>query len=71
MFKNIYTLATVAFALLGLTEAKRNVVSSTANGSGAAIGVATYSTGFNARFFAYDGGDLIDFNSSDLCRGSC
>ncbi|AWU77159.1 hypothetical protein CAS74_001085 [Pichia kudriavzevii] len=70
MFKNIYTLATVAFALLGLTEAKRNVVSSTANGSGAAIGVATYSTGFNARFFAYDGGDLIDFNCDDYVANS-
>lgn len=65
MFKNIISLTTIALALVTSTNAQRNVVSSTANGAGIAAGVQTYSTGFNARFYDYCAGDLIDFNNDN------
>ncbi|KAG0673002.1 hypothetical protein C6P40_003211 [Pichia californica] len=70
MFKNIISLATVAFALISGTEAQRNRVSSTADGHGLIAGVASSSIGFNARFFDYPGGDLIRFNSNDWVANS-
>lgn len=67
---NIISFATILLSLVTSSQAKRNVVSSTANGSGVVAGVATYSTGFNARVFHYPAGDLIDFNNDNYVADS-
>jgi sporulation protein YlmC with PRC-barrel domain len=70
MFKNIATLISVALALVGGTHATQNVYDTTAVGTGAYIGVATYSKGFNARFFEYPEADLIRYFSNDYVAGN-
>lgn len=70
MFKNIISLASIALALIGATDAQRNVVGTTAEGTGVTANIASSSVGFNARFFDYPGGDLIRFNSNAWVAGS-
>lgn len=64
MFKNIFSLVSVVLALTTSAQATRNVYDTTADGVGCTAGLKSYSTGFNARFFDYCGGDLIKFNDN-------
>lgn len=67
---NIISFATILLSLATASNAHRDIVSTTANGSGVVAGLATYSTGFNARVFSYRAGDLIDFNNNNYVANS-
>lgn len=70
MRANIFTGVSILLALAGSAFGVRNDVSKSSNGVGCTGTVASHSTGFNAYFHDYVGGDLIDFGNNDWVANS-
>lgn len=60
---NIVNSITLLLSFATSTLAARNQYGKSSDGIGCSAQIATSSVGFDATFYNYDGGDLIDFNN--------